>query len=130
MDSDSLKRVLHIKGVPVRTMNTITDTNLLNKELAVIRREGVSFDDEEFELGIRSVAAEVKGSDGSVIAALAVIGPGIRISVQKMRSLIPAIKTYADEISRATGISSKPMLPLYDQNTLNMRVSEYKNSGH
>ncbi len=103
MDSESLNRVLRIKGVSVLTTNTITDSNLLNKELAVIRREGISFDDEEFELGIRSVAAQIKGANGSVIAALAVIGPSIRISVQKMRALIPAIKGCAQEISRALG---------------------------
>jgi IclR family transcriptional regulator, KDG regulon repressor len=103
MDSDSLDRIIRIKGLPARTTNTITDLNMLNKEISVIRREGISFDDEEFELGIRSVAAQVKKKEGTVISALAVIGPSVRISLQKMRDLIPAIKGCASEISKAIG---------------------------
>jgi DNA-binding IclR family transcriptional regulator len=107
MDSDSLQRIVRIKGLPTRTANTITDINLLNREIAVIRREGISFDDEEFEVGIRSVAAQVKGKDGTTIAVLAVIGPSVRISLQKMKDLIPAIKNCSAEISRALGYQDK-----------------------
>jgi IclR family transcriptional regulator, KDG regulon repressor len=103
MDSESLERIIRIKGLTARTTNTITDLNLLNKELSVIRREGVSLDDEEFELGIRSVAAQVKNQEGTVLSALAVVGPSVRISIQKMRDLIPSIKGCSLEISRALG---------------------------
>ena len=103
MDSDTLNRVLKIKGISPRTTNTITDLNLLNKEITIVRREDIAFDDEEYELGIRSVATQVKGQDGNVIAVLAVIGPSIRISVQRMKELTPAIKGCSAEISRALG---------------------------
>ena len=103
MDSDNLRIVLGNKGLPARTTNTITDLNLLNKELAIVRREGVAFDDEEYEIGIRSIAAQVKGKDGIVIAVLAVVGPSVRISVQKMRELIPVMKSCSMEISRGLG---------------------------
>jgi len=101
MGPDTLGRILSTKGLPARTTNTITDSNLLNKEIAVIRRDGVAFDDEEYELGIRSVAVQVNGKDGTVIAALAVVGPSVRISIQKMRELIPSIKGCTLKISKA-----------------------------
>lgn len=107
MDSESLDRIIRLKGLPGRTTNTITDINLLNKELALIRRDDVAFDDEEFEVGIRSIAAQVKGNDGRVISALAVIGPSVRISIQKMRDLIPPVKSCAMKISRALGYQEK-----------------------
>jgi DNA-binding IclR family transcriptional regulator len=107
MDPDGLERIIRTKGLPGRTSNTITDINLLNKEIAVIRKEGVSFDDEEFETGIRSLAAQVRGKDGTTIAAVAVIGPSVRISLQKMRDMIPVIKECAMEISRVLGYREK-----------------------
>jgi IclR family transcriptional regulator, KDG regulon repressor len=103
MDSDSLARIIKIKDLPRRTPNTITNINLLNKELAIIRREGISFDNEEFEVGIRSVAAQILGEEGTVVAALAVIGPSVRISIQKMQDMLPSIKQYAHEISKSIG---------------------------
>jgi DNA-binding IclR family transcriptional regulator len=106
MDADNLARILNLKGLPARTTNTITDLNLLNKEMAIIRREGFAFDDEEYELGIRSVAVQVKGREGSVVAALAAIGPSVRISVQKMRDLVPPIRACTLEISRVLGNST------------------------
>jgi DNA-binding IclR family transcriptional regulator len=103
MDSENLTRIIKLKGLPRRTLNTITNLNMLNKELAVIRKEGISFDNEELETGIRSVAGEINGEDGTVIAALAVIGPSIRLSNQKMQDMIPPIKKYAHEISKCMG---------------------------
>lgn len=101
MDSDTLYRVFKIKGMSPRTTKTITDINLLNKELAIIRREGVAFDDEEYELGIRSVATQITGPDGKAIAALAAIGPSVRMSIQTMKEFIPAIKECSTEIANA-----------------------------
>ena len=101
MGPDILGKILSTKDLPARTPNTIADLNQLNKEIAVIRRQGVALDDEEYELGIRSVAVPVRGKDGTVIAALAVLGPSVRISIQKMRELIPSIKGSSLKISRA-----------------------------
>ena len=39
------------------TPNTITDINTIRTHLINIRQEGIAFDDEEWGLGIRSVAA-------------------------------------------------------------------------
>lgn len=103
MDPATLNRVLKIKGMLPRTRNTITDLNLMKKEMAIIKRDCIAFDDEEYELGIRSIATEIKGREGNVIAAFAVVGPSIRISLQRMKELTPILKTYSAEISRVLG---------------------------
>jgi IclR family acetate operon transcriptional repressor len=85
------------------TPNTITDLNDLKKRLLTIKREGVAFDDEEQYIGIRNVAAVLKDSGGSVVGAIGVLGPTIRLTRARMREITPAVKDCALEISRALG---------------------------
>lgn len=92
-----------INMVP-RTSYTITDKNELIKNLNDIRQEGVAFDDEENELGLRSVAAPIRDWEGKVVAAISVIGPTVRISKAKLIELAPIVKEYALRISQAMGL--------------------------
>jgi len=47
-------------GLPERTPNTITDPKALRRDLAAIRARGYAIDNEESELGLRSVAATIR----------------------------------------------------------------------
>jgi len=94
-----------IKLIP-RTPNTITDPDELRRQLNKIKQDGVAFDDEEHELGVRSVAAPIKDWDENVIAALGVVGPSIRISRQRMVELAPFVASCAFQISHAMGNAS------------------------
>jgi DNA-binding IclR family transcriptional regulator len=58
--------------LPSRTRRTITDPEMLRRELAEVRRSGVAFDAEESRLGLRCVAAPIVGVDRRVIAALSI----------------------------------------------------------
>lgn len=86
-----------------RTGNTITDKDQLVKEMNNIRRNGVGFDDEENESGLRSVAAPIRDWEGRVVAAVSVIGQTARISKQRLNDLAPVVKEYALRISQAMG---------------------------
>jgi DNA-binding IclR family transcriptional regulator len=91
------------------TQNTITDANDLKKQLMIIRQEGVAIDDEEGFLGIRGIAAVLKGGDGNVVGAITILGPTIRLTREKLRSCVPLIKEHAQKISQALGYSgTKP----------------------
>ncbi len=57
------------------TTNTITDPQKLRFELAAIRAAGLAISDEEFELGIRSLAAPVRDLNGQVVAAINISAP-------------------------------------------------------
>ena len=92
----------NLKMTP-RTCNTIIDKDALLTQINDVRRNGVAFDDEENELGLRSVAAPVRDWEGRVIAAISIIGPTARITRQRLSELAPIVKDYAQRISQAMG---------------------------
>jgi IclR family transcriptional regulator, KDG regulon repressor len=87
-----------------RTGNTITNKDALLKQVIEIRRNGVAFDDEENELGLRSVAAPIRDWEGRVVAAISIIGPNARINKQRLSEMAPIVKDYALRISQAMGV--------------------------
>jgi DNA-binding IclR family transcriptional regulator len=54
--------------LPAYTRHTITSADLLRKELAVVREEGVAYDREEHTEGICAVGALVHGVPGQLVA--------------------------------------------------------------
>ncbi len=86
-----------------RTSNTIIGQDELRMQLKRIKQEGISFDYEEHELGLLSVAAPIWDSDNNVIAAVSILAPSLRVSRQRIVELAPLVKKYAAEISKAMG---------------------------
>jgi IclR family KDG regulon transcriptional repressor len=93
-----------------RTPNTITDVDELKRHLSKIQRDGVAFDDEEQELGLRMVAAPVFDWDQNVVAAIGVLGPSSRITRQKMIEITPIVKYYSLRVSQALGYNQNPSI--------------------
>ena len=75
------------KGLPRRTEKTITDADQLKLHLEAVRNQGYAVDDEEDDLGTRCVAAPIRNEVGSVVAAVSISGPTIRISWKKVLGL-------------------------------------------
>lgn len=67
-------------GLPRYTEHTITTPEALSRELALIRAEGISVDNEEFSIGLRCIAASVFDEAGAVQAAVSIAGPTARIT--------------------------------------------------
>jgi IclR family transcriptional regulator, KDG regulon repressor len=88
------------------TPNTITDLQDLKNHLIIVKREGIAFDDEENILGVRGVAAGLRNFDGSVVGAVGVIGPSVRLTRARMRECVEPVKTCAMEISKSMGYSN------------------------
>ncbi len=86
-----------------RTPNTITDIDELKRHLHKIRENGVAFDDEEHELGVRNIAAPIRDWENNVVAAIGVIGLTAHISRQRMVELAAQVKNIADKISHDMG---------------------------
>jgi len=93
-----------------KTPNTITDLSKLEDCLKEIRREGVAFDDEENDLGVRDIASPLKNMDGIVIATIGVIGPSVRITKQRMHEISIIVKQYAKDVSSALGYLENSLL--------------------
>ena len=91
-----------------RTPNTVIKINELKKQLKQIRRDGVAFEDEEHELGIKTVSAPVRDWENNVAAVISVVGPSVRMTRQKMLKMAPIVKNYAFKISRAMGYNENP----------------------
>jgi IclR family acetate operon transcriptional repressor len=81
------------------TDNTITDCARLDAELRQIRKEQVSFDREEYLVGVVCMAVPVIGKNGEMLAALAIQAPEARMNVQNARRHLPALRRAAGELA-------------------------------
>jgi len=81
------------------TYNTITNPELLKKEMAEIRKNGIGGDDEEIELGLSCVAVPVMKNSTTAGFAISVAGPTIRINEHKKNGLAENLKNTAEKLS-------------------------------
>jgi DNA-binding IclR family transcriptional regulator len=81
------------------TEKTITSPARLREELEVVRQRGYALDDEEFEVGIRAVAAPIQDIDGNVIAEMSMPGPTNRITPERIPEIAQALVEAAEAVS-------------------------------
>jgi IclR family transcriptional regulator, acetate operon repressor len=90
--------------------NTIINIGPLLHELEEVRRRGYATTWEELEVGLCSTAAPVRGSKGTVIAAISVSAPTVRTSRERLAELSDHVLQTADALSShicATGNGSQ-----------------------
>ncbi|MRW89827.1 helix-turn-helix domain-containing protein [Duganella sp. FT80W] len=82
------------------TPKTVADPTRLRAVLAGVRQDGYAINDEELEVGLRSVAVPVRGASGMVHAALNVGVQAARVSVDQLRKeVLPVLLRGAQELS-------------------------------
>lgn len=82
------------------TEKTITSQKRLREVLLGVRQDGYAINDEELELGLRSIAVPVRGASGQVLAALNVGTQAGRVSVERMcKEFLPVLQCGAAELS-------------------------------
>jgi IclR family KDG regulon transcriptional repressor len=96
------ERVL-AQGLDQRTPNTIVDPVAFRHELAQIRNRGYANNDEENQVGVRSLAAPVWDYTGNVIAAISVAGPAQRLTKKVVAGFAPEVVSSAEAISARLG---------------------------
>jgi IclR family acetate operon transcriptional repressor len=79
-----------------RTITSIAD---LLEEVEHVRRAGYATTWEELEEGLCSVAAPVRGSRGTVIAAISVSAPTVRTSPERLAELAVDVVRSASALS-------------------------------
>jgi len=87
--NDRVEGILDQWGLKAQTENTITDRTTLYESLEDVERRGVAFSDEEYVDGLREVGRTVTNPDGSVLGAIAVIGPTYRFQNERFTEEIP-----------------------------------------
>jgi len=85
--------------LPARTPRSITDPEALMSELARVRAQGFAVNDQEIELGLRSIAVPLQNARGNVVAAmnlgLSAIGDS---SDDLAKSYLPALRHIQREL--------------------------------
>jgi IclR family transcriptional regulator, KDG regulon repressor len=99
-DPDLLTAVLK-EDLAQRTPKTTINPKTLRAIVEETRRNGFATDDEESEIGMRSVAAPIRDISGRAIAAVGLAGPIQRLTKKELRRLVPHV------IATAAGISAR-----------------------
>jgi IclR family acetate operon transcriptional repressor len=89
----SLPRLARLTG------STITSRTALRDELDEVHERGWARNDQEREPGVRTVAAPVLDRSGTARAAIAVQGPAVRVTDERIDELVPLVRTAAEEVA-------------------------------
>lgn len=103
---DQLDRYLQRAELKALTPKTITDPQILRREIEEVGRSGVAFDDGEFDTEVRCAAIPVRDFKGQVIGAIGISGPVWRLSIQALQSRTKNVKEAADRLSAEFGAAA------------------------
>ncbi len=88
---------VQIKQLTPKTVNSVDKLKLL---LRNVRRNGYAMCDQEFEMGLRSIAVPVYAPSGKVIATINLSGNAQRMPMLDMQTqFLPPLRTAANELS-------------------------------
>jgi IclR family KDG regulon transcriptional repressor len=90
-------------GLSPRTTNTITGAQAFRQELAGVRARGYAIEDEEIEVGLRSIATAVRNDAGDVVAAIGIAGPAHRLAKRVLLSYARDLMAATDVVSQRLG---------------------------
>ena len=101
---DNVRAYAERTKLPGKTPHSLTTLEQLEKELETIRRNGIAYDNEEAETGLRCVAAPIRDDEGTLIAGLSISAPTDRHDA----TWPDRIRAVTVEISRALGYRALP----------------------
>jgi DNA-binding IclR family transcriptional regulator len=93
------------------TPRTIVDPELLKAEIANVARNGIAFDDCEFDANIRCLAAPVYDFRGKMIAAISISAPMWRMGLNKVGDVSAIVVNSAKQLSALLGYSEQAEEP-------------------
>jgi DNA-binding IclR family transcriptional regulator len=103
MTPEGIDRVISRRGLTAYTQNTITDRGRLLEEIETVRVNGLAYDNQELDIGVRCIAAPIFNRDGNVAAGLSISGPVQRLTPEKVSRFETVVKMAAAEISFKLG---------------------------
>jgi DNA-binding IclR family transcriptional regulator len=86
-------------GLLGQTRNSITQLQVLERELSRVRQYGIARDNEELELGVRCIAAGIYDDQGKLLAGLSISAPADRLD----EAWLGKLQTTAKDISSTLG---------------------------
>jgi DNA-binding IclR family transcriptional regulator len=103
LPEDELERIILARGLPASTPGTIIDAKTLRRELVAVRARNYAVDDEESEIGLRSIAAPIRIYSGDVVAAISIAGPVHRMARKTLLGWVRELVDAADAVSQRLG---------------------------
>lgn len=86
---EHVEEIIDQYGLPARTGQTITDRDKLMEELSTIQNQGFTYNDEEWELGIRAVAAPIHNEEGMPVGSVSITGPKNQLKGEYYQETLP-----------------------------------------
>jgi DNA-binding IclR family transcriptional regulator len=86
------------------TPRTVSSIEKLDEDLLKIRRRAYALDDEEAVLGARCIAVPIVTHKHSVIGAISISGPVVRITKRRVPDFAALLRTAAAEIAQRMGL--------------------------
>jgi DNA-binding IclR family transcriptional regulator len=83
------------------TPYTITEPDALREELIQVRAQDYATNDSEFIVGVVGAAVPVRSEDDRVLAVVTISAPKIRMTLERLKSYVPAMKSAAARIARS-----------------------------
>lgn len=96
------------KPLTGHTRDTITDAQVLRKQLRAVAKAGVAVAKGSYEDGVCGIAAPVLGQSGFARGAVAIAAPASRAKRDVITAIAPEVRRAAVEISKAMGVISAP----------------------
>jgi DNA-binding IclR family transcriptional regulator len=95
------------RGTPTSpTSRTLVEPSQLGDELVRVVAREWAVEDEEFEAGVRGLAAPVRDYARRVVGAVGVRGPAFRLSLERLETeLGPRVRAAAREVSKRLGFA-------------------------
>ncbi len=90
------------------TPRTLTDPPALRQDLARVRARGYALDDDEFEVGLKCIAAPVRDHTRRVVASLGIASPSVRMPEERVAPLAAVVRATAADLSAALGWRERP----------------------
>ena len=103
LSAEQFERYLARAELKPLTAKSITSREQLAREIAEVRRAGISFDDGEFDSELRCVALPVRDFSGQVTGAIGISGPVWRLSIEGLQKRARTVRAAADRLSAEFG---------------------------
>jgi IclR family transcriptional regulator, carbohydrate utilization repressor len=98
-DAPRLRAYATRTGLTGHTKNSLTQLPMLERELARVRQLGISYDNEELELGVRCMAVGLYDDQSKLVAGLSISAPAGRLD----DAWLPKLQATAAGISETLG---------------------------
>lgn len=92
---DQVNKVIEVYGLTKFTPNTITDVDVLKRELYEIRSKGFATEDGERTVGTKCVGIPVKGNSGKLLGALSIAGSSVSMTEDKIKEYVGLLSNAA-----------------------------------